>query len=265
MSCNDKRSDRCVSKIDSFCVDYEGTLSEQSSLKECNNLEDVIEDVNNQLSDIHDSILIEPDKCIYNQKKVVTKEAIFKLVEKLQEVMEYVGMGCDGEYCNPFFTEDITCVGLDYKCLVEECAEPPSTLADLIGVIIARICPNCEVVLGYNGGALIDQDVPIEVLNISGFTQEQVFGTYLVTLGEIPTTLTGLTVAGASLPVTYLWEIEDANGGYSDLVLSDGTTATPTLTKVGDVTGDAGIIIKVTVTDSVGCQTVLRVFSYVIA
>jgi hypothetical protein len=153
MSCKDKISDRCLKKTNAVCVKYEGTLSGNSDLdaQDCHTVEAVIEDINEQLDDIYDQIDLSgiDESCIDFQEeeagKVKVREAIIALTLKLKDVMEHVGMSCDDcpeceSSCNPIFTEDISCLNLDYKCLADACGVQPTNLKELLQLIIDSVC-----------------------------------------------------------------------------------------------------------------------------
>ena len=68
MSCRDKISDRCTTKLNAVCVKYEGTLHADTELdvNDCHTLEEVIEDINTELDDINVQIDVTAlgDACI---------------------------------------------------------------------------------------------------------------------------------------------------------------------------------------------------------
>lgn len=152
MSCKDKISDRRKKKTNAVCVKYEGALSTNTSLdvEDCHTVEAVIEDINEQLDDIYDQIDLEglDESCInFNPEgdKVLVREAILTLTNKLKYVMDRVGMSCDDcpectPKCNPIFFEDISCLGLDYGCLTDACGEQPTNLKEVLQAIIDAIC-----------------------------------------------------------------------------------------------------------------------------
>jgi len=149
MSCRDKIKDRCLKKVNATCVDYEGALSSETNLDplDCHTVEEVLEDMNDQLDDIYEQIDLDgiDESCIDFQEeetgKIKVKEAILALTSKLKDIMEHVGMSCDNcpecePSCNPIFTEDITCLGLDFGCLVDPCGNQYTTLKDVLQGII---------------------------------------------------------------------------------------------------------------------------------
>lgn len=155
MGCKNKIEDRCLSKTNARCVDYEGTLHADTNLdiEDCHSVEEVIEDINEELDEINGEIDLDgiDESCIDFQEaepgNIKTKEAILAVVLKLKEVMAHVGMSCDdcpdcSPTCNPIFTEDISCLGLDYKCLADACGEQPTNLGELLQVIIDQVCTN---------------------------------------------------------------------------------------------------------------------------
>ena len=152
MSCNDKISDRCVKKTNAVCTTYEGTLSEDTLLTStaCLNVETVIEDINSQLDAIQAKIDVESlstDVCIDYPTSggiVTTRTAILRLNARLQELMDFVGMQCDGspvDDCPAIYSHAIDCVGLDLGTLTDPCGNQPATLKDLLQLILTTIQP----------------------------------------------------------------------------------------------------------------------------
>jgi|LakMenE29Apr09ns_1017244.scaffolds.fasta_scaffold12302_2 hypothetical protein len=152
MSCNNKISDRCVKKTSAICVNYEGYLSDDSALtaSACLNVEDVIEDISNQLNLIQEKINVESlsaDTCIdyptdginFAPPIVTTKTAILELNTRIKDLMEFVGMTCDGSLaqdCPKVFTDNIDCLGLDYGVLVDACGDQPTNLKEVIQILL---------------------------------------------------------------------------------------------------------------------------------
>lgn len=155
MGCNDKIKSRCLSKTNARCVDYEGDLHADTNLDpdDCHSVDEVIEDINAELDDINSELDLEgiDESCIDFEEAtpgtVNTNEAILAVVKKLKEVMQHVGMSCDDcpecePSCNPIFEEDISCLGLDYGCLADECGDQPTNLKSLLQIIINQTCAN---------------------------------------------------------------------------------------------------------------------------
>ena len=153
MSCNNKISDRCVKKTTALCTTYEGFLSEGSDLTEspCLNVQEVIEDINVQIdeitADINVSGLIH-DQCITYPVlggKVNVRSAVYTLNTRVKELMTFVGMQCDGSSlsdCPSVFTQDISCLGLDFCTLTDACGEQPTTLKEVLQLLINAACLN---------------------------------------------------------------------------------------------------------------------------
>jgi hypothetical protein len=152
MSCNDKISDRCPNKTNAKCVSYEGTFSNESALSgNCNNIETIIEDINTQLNYLRDTTYVELlkfDNCIqyvdqepYNV--VTPKIAIFTLNEKVKELMTFVGLSCEGTVpdCPAVFSQDISCLNLDFGALTDPCGTQPSTLKDVLQLMLNELQP----------------------------------------------------------------------------------------------------------------------------
>jgi hypothetical protein len=152
MSCNDKISDRCVNKTNAKCVTYEGLLADNTTLTpNCLDLETVLEDINEQINYLYDTTDVDglsADTCIdypdqVPQAKVTPKTAITTLNSKVKEVMTFVGMACDGAGadCPAIFTQDLSCLNLDFGTLVDPCGNQPTTLKDVLQLILTTIQP----------------------------------------------------------------------------------------------------------------------------
>lgn len=152
MSCNDKISDRCPNKTNAKCVSYEGTFSSESALNgNCHNIEEIIEDINTQLDYLKlttnvdqlttDSCIEYPDQSPYNE--VTPRTAILTLNQKVKQLMDFVGLGCDGSAgdCPAVFEQDITCLNLEFGNLVDQCGAQPATLKETLQLILNTIQP----------------------------------------------------------------------------------------------------------------------------
>lgn len=144
--CNDKISLTCGKKINAKCVDYEGTLHNDTQLTNCGcyNLEDVVEDINNTINNITDALDTSGlgDSCItYTEVggEITIKEALLRLEEKICEIADFVSLATPAA-CPPIFTQDITCLGLDFECLVDPCGDPITNLKDLLQALITKSC-----------------------------------------------------------------------------------------------------------------------------
>jgi hypothetical protein len=144
--CSDKVSRTCGKKVNAKCVDYEGELHNNTELEECDchNLEDVIEDLNTGLNTIFDAIDLSElgNDCLtyeLENGKVLVKNALKKFEEEICKLKEATATDVD---CNPIYTEDFTCVGLDLECLSDPCNNPITNLGDLLQAMITQICQN---------------------------------------------------------------------------------------------------------------------------
>ena len=142
-NCNDRIASTCGKKINAKCVDYEGDFHNESDLTTCDypNIENVIEDINTTLNEITDALDTSSlgDSCIsYTEVggKITIKEALLRLEEKVCELSDAVVVNG----CSPIFTDDISCVGLDFKCLVDPCGEQITSLKGLLQAIIDKSC-----------------------------------------------------------------------------------------------------------------------------
>jgi hypothetical protein len=151
MSCNKKIFLPCGKVISSNCVQYVGELHENTELDICDkpSVTDVIEDINVQLDKVSESIdltgLGESGCMTYPPSpdglKVI--QALLTMEEKICEVADFAGLpkpGCsECEPCSPIFNLDITCLGLDFGTLTDPCGEQPTTLKELLQLILTQI------------------------------------------------------------------------------------------------------------------------------
>jgi hypothetical protein len=154
MSCNDRISDRCIKKTNAVCTTYEGTLSTNSELTQspCLNIQDVIEDLNAQIDKIATEIDVKNlsnDTCLHYTEDPATdavsvRTALHLVNSKLQDLMAFVGMQCDGSSvsdCPKAFTDDISCLNLNYGTLVFPCGDRPANLKEVLQLILTQIQP----------------------------------------------------------------------------------------------------------------------------
>tara|TARA_R110000772_G_scaffold119924_1_gene226087 strand:+ start:1235 stop:1705 length:471 start_codon:yes stop_codon:yes gene_type:complete len=146
--CKDKISRTCGKKINAKCVDYEGSLHDNTTLAtcDCHSVEDVIEDMNLALNEINTSIdlTILGDDCItYDEVdgKIQVKEALKKLEECICELKAKVD-DVDAEDCPAIFSADISCLGLNFECLETACETPIQNLGELLQALITQTCAN---------------------------------------------------------------------------------------------------------------------------
>lgn len=160
MSSGDGKSKhRCGTIISSACVRYELDVPSGSSLNNegCNYVENVLSDLYGITENINNNIdltELTEDGCISYTKnsegKVETKEVLLKHDTKLNEILQELGLCTDCESCNvePDAANDVTRpninisgLGLDFRCLSDECGDPIVYLKDLLQAIINKL--NC--------------------------------------------------------------------------------------------------------------------------
>lgn len=139
--CNNKVKYTCGDVVKATCVDYEGTVNNNSSLKDekCLDIEQTTQDIYNQLGQIDVSKI---DDCLdyaETNGKIQINKVVVKHGEEICELKEQIKTLQETALCNL----DITKCGLDFKCLV---ADPCGTgniktLADLLQAMINKICP----------------------------------------------------------------------------------------------------------------------------
>lgn len=149
MGCKGKVSATCGKRHNAKCIDYEGTLHNNTELDDCgcHNMEEVVEDINSELNDINDAIDVSgiSSECLEfetNDEGVVEiNEVVTKVVTKLDEFCNTLGETPEGE-CPAIFEADITCLGLDFGCLTDPCGEQITTLKTLLQALIYNTCNN---------------------------------------------------------------------------------------------------------------------------
>lgn len=157
MGCKGKLSSTCGKKHNAKCVDYEGELHENTQLEDCGcyNVEEVIEDLNSTINTIMDSIDLSGlgNLCItYDlvDGVITVKEALAKIEAKLCELADAVEL--DPPDCPTIFTEDISCLQLDFECLTDPCNNQITNLKDLLQAMITQICQNKTDIANYHVG-----------------------------------------------------------------------------------------------------------------
>jgi len=148
MGCKDKLSRTCGKKINAKCVDYEGELHENTQLEacDCHSVEDVIEDMNLAINEIYESIDLSElgDSCIEYEKvdgKILVKEALKKLEECVCDLKSQLE-DTDSTGCPAIFSQDISCLGLDFLCLTDPCGNQIQNLGELLQALINQTCAN---------------------------------------------------------------------------------------------------------------------------
>ena len=138
MSCKDKILYTCGTRLNARCVDYEGIISECSELGTCDKyrLHDVIEDTQSILTrhcnflDVSD---VDPE-CA----DLSAEPSLSGYLNDLYAKVCSMGAQIPNTLCDM----DITCLNLDYKCLLDDpCNEgKPSNPSELFQLLIDQIC-----------------------------------------------------------------------------------------------------------------------------
>lgn len=142
MSCKDKISNICVDPTLATCVDYEGPLGANTKIvDDCVNQHDVNED----LYIITDEIIDGLDTSTLGELCLtypltdgkVTPKSVFETHEiKICELDSRVDTLENFDYS----TLNITGFDLDFKCLVDACGDPITTLGQLLQIMIDKDC-----------------------------------------------------------------------------------------------------------------------------
>lgn len=150
MKCSKKIINPCGKKTNANCVDYTGGLHVETKLDICDSptATDVIEDINEYLDEVSDSLDLSGlgKGCITYSKEgdtLKSREALIAIEDKVCEIADFVGLPkseCDGcPECSPIFNLNIECLGLDFGELTDPCGEQPTTLKELLELIISQI------------------------------------------------------------------------------------------------------------------------------
>lgn len=140
MSCDDTCGGK---KINARCVDYEGLLPADTSIANCSkpSVHDVLEDSKTILDNLKAALDTSSlgDSCVSYEGTEV-RDILLGLETKLCEIEEFVGLpNPDCAECNPcpsIFTQDISCMGLDYGALSDACGNPITNLTELFQALL---------------------------------------------------------------------------------------------------------------------------------
>ena len=145
-NCKDKINSTCGKITNARCVDYEGKLSSCTELNaECrsHNVHEVLEDVSEQLTLACEALDMTKviHECLqeeYGEGELPTLPEILTMLSK--KVCEL--MGENGGECHSAFSAPISCMGLNYSCLVDECGveAAPKDLKELLQMLIDLGC-----------------------------------------------------------------------------------------------------------------------------
>lgn len=137
--CKDEVFYTCGPRLNARCVDYEGILSECSNLGSCNKyrLHDVIEDMQGILTD-HCKVIGIEDVNTSCLDTPVTFDSFGEYVTDLYSRICTIYSELPDTLCDM----DITCLNLDYKCLLDgPCNEgAPNSASELFQLLIDQIC-----------------------------------------------------------------------------------------------------------------------------
>lgn len=136
-NCN-KIKHTCGSKNYSTCIDYEGTVNVDSELDDnsCLTIEETTQDIYNQLENLDLSALGELclDYVTVEGKNIV-KNVLLKHEEKICELEARVLELETTDICNKV----ITACNLDFGDLVTACGDQPTTLAEVLQIILTQL------------------------------------------------------------------------------------------------------------------------------
>ncbi len=144
--CNNKIKNTCVgSRANAVCVDYDGTVNEDSSLKDesCLDLEATTQDIYDQLGKIKTEIDLSDlgKKCLEyvedEDGKLIVKNVLLKLEEEICNLKKAAEDNAKTKLCDLKIAD----CGIDLSCLeLDPCNNDIITLADWMQAVTNKIC-----------------------------------------------------------------------------------------------------------------------------
>ena len=139
MSCKKKIKHTCGTRTPASCVFHDIDIPEYSNLsdEECLTADETTEDLYKLITSIRESLdLTEFEKSCLDLTKVkdtYNKDSVYLVKDVLQEM--------NTEICNlKEGKEEEDELSLDFKCLVDTCGTPISSLKELLQVLINEVC-----------------------------------------------------------------------------------------------------------------------------
>lgn len=142
MGCSEKMSNICLDPIKAPCVDYEGPLGENTTIKEsCVNQHQVNEDLyaiadiiikdqsTEQLGELCLTYPLEDGKVKLKSVLKIFEEEVCSLTSKVKSLEE-----------KNYSELDITGFNLNFQCLIDPCGEPITNLKTLLQLLINKSC-----------------------------------------------------------------------------------------------------------------------------
>lgn len=140
MKCKNKINHTCADHTYSTCTIFEGKPNTQSELigESCLDQEIVDQDQYNQLEEIWSEIDLSSlgQRCLEyvetQEGKIIVKNVLLKLEEEICSLKEEVEALQNLNVCNL----DISQCGLNFGTLTDECGEQPSTLTQVLQILL---------------------------------------------------------------------------------------------------------------------------------
>lgn len=138
-NCNEHKTLCGDNKINSKCVSYTGNVPEWSELHEedCVNLEETTQNLYEHIEQVKEKIDFSDleSECldIEDEGEITPKSVAGALIEKIEEVKEAQKAPLRrGDL-------DITCMDLDFKCIADNCDNPPTKMSQLLQLILDKL------------------------------------------------------------------------------------------------------------------------------
>jgi hypothetical protein len=137
-NCNEHKTSCGDNTFNARCTRYNGEIPTWSELhdQDCNSLEDVVEDLYGEISDIKEQINFSDltSECLdLEQDGETTPKSV---AEALTNAVGELYCEKDEIKANDLL---IGCMNLDFKCLVDSCGKTPEKLSELLQLIIDKL------------------------------------------------------------------------------------------------------------------------------
>ena len=134
MSCKDKISNACGQRTNSRCVDYEGTVSNNSSLAKegCLNIHETTQDLYGLVESIQEQLVpsFTATSCL-DYPREATHEQVLETLDSAICTIQST------QVTNPL---DLPIIGIDVNCLQTQCGTQITTIKELLQALVNVAC-----------------------------------------------------------------------------------------------------------------------------